>query len=98
MCPEHRKEHIPADRIKLVKFYETNGKSIYSLRSKSTNALTEHINSLLMIDPLAVRGYDKTCASVLLSVLLYQIVLYYNYKNKKNKKDNPRATKHMLWT
>ncbi|MGE5705174.1 MAG: hypothetical protein ACM3XP_00470 [Nitrososphaerales archaeon] len=53
------------------------------MRRKSTNALTEHINSLLRIDPLAVRAYDKTCASVLLSVLLYQIVVYYNYKPEK---------------
>ncbi|MGE5634734.1 MAG: hypothetical protein ACM3VV_05840, partial [Deltaproteobacteria bacterium] len=37
------------------------------------------------IDPLPVRGYHKTCTVVLLSVLLYQILVYYNCKTNKVK-------------
>jgi hypothetical protein len=76
VCPVQRYENTPADRIKLVEFYESNiGQAIYSLRS--------------------VRGYDKACAAVLLSVLLYQILVYYNCKTNKK---NPRAIKYMLGT
>ena len=69
-----------------MKFYESNiGQAIYSLRSISIEPLIEHIKSVFRIDPLPVRGYDKACAVVLLSVLLYQILVYYNCKTyKKN--------------
>ena len=96
VCPVQRYENTPADRIKLVEFYESNiGQAIYSLRSISIEPLIEHIKSVFRIDPLPVRGYDKACAAVLLSVLLYQILVYYNCKTNK---DNPRAIKYMLGT
>jgi hypothetical protein len=96
VCPVQRYENTPADRIKLVEFYESNiGQAIYSWRSKSIEPLIEHIKSVFRIDPLPVRGYDRACASVLLSVLLYQILVYYNCKTNK---DNPRAIKYMLGT
>jgi len=34
MCPVQTYTNIPVDRIKLVKFYESNGKSIYSPRNE----------------------------------------------------------------
>ncbi len=96
VCPVKRYENTSADRIKLVEFYESNiGQAIYSLRSISIEPLIQHIKSAFRIDPLPVRGYAKGCAIVLLSVLLYQILVYYNCKTNK---DNPRAIKYMLGT
>jgi hypothetical protein len=69
---------------------------LLSLRGKSIEPpLIEHIKSVFRIDPLPVRGYDRACALVLLSVLLYQILVYYNCKTNK---DNPMAIKYMLGT
>jgi Transposase DDE domain len=96
VCPVQRYKNTPADRIKLIEFYEsTIGQAIYSLRTKSIEPLIEHIKSVFRIDPLPVQGYDRACTIVLLSVLLYQILVYYNCKTKK---DNPRAIKYMLGT
>ena len=47
------------------------------------------------IDPLPSRGFDAVSAIVLLSVLLYQIMVYYNCKTKKT---NPKSIKYMLRT
>jgi len=96
VCPVRRYKNTSADRIKLVEFYESNvGQAIYSLRSISIEPLIGHIKSTFRIDPLPVRGYDRARAIVLLSVLLYQILVYYNCKTNK---DNPMAIKYMLGT
>lgn len=96
VCPVHRYKNTSEDKIKLIEFYKSNvGQAIYSLRSISIEPLIEHIKSVFRIDPLPVPGYAKVCAIVLLSVLLYQILVYYNCKTKK---DNPRAIKYMLGT
>lgn len=96
VCPLQRYKNTSAERIELVEFYESNvGQAIYSLRGKSIEPLIEHIKSVFRIDPLPVRGYNKACASVLLSVLLYQILVYYNCKTNKK---NPKAIKYMLGT
>ena len=96
MCPIQRYKNTPADRIKLVEFYESNvGQNIYSLRGMSIEPLIGHIKSAFRIDPLPVKGYVNVCAIVLLSVLLYQIPVYYNCKTNK---DNPIAIKYMLGT
>jgi hypothetical protein len=94
VCPVQRYKNTSEDRIKLVEFYESKlGQTIYSCRSKSIEPLIEHIKSVFRIDPLPVRGYNKASAIVLLSVLLYQILVFYNCKTNKN---NPRAIKYML--
>mgnify|MGYP003397261440 FL=1 len=96
VCPVKRYRNTPSDRIKLVEFYESDiGQTIYSLRSISIEPLIEYIKSVFRIDPLPVRGYAKASSVVLLSVLLYQILVYYNCKTRK---DNPRAIKYMLAT
>jgi hypothetical protein len=41
-------------------------------------ALIEHIKDVFKIDPLPIRGYQKATGITLLSVLLYQIIVYYN--------------------
>ncbi|HET7284068.1 MAG TPA: hypothetical protein VFI70_05230, partial [Nitrososphaeraceae archaeon] len=45
--------------------------------------LIEHIKDVFKIDPLPVRGYQKAAGITLLSVLLYQIIVYYNCKTRK---------------
>jgi hypothetical protein len=94
-CPVKRYKNTSEDRIKLVDFYESNiGQAIYSL-SISIEPLIGHIKSVFRIDPLPVREYTKASPVVLLSVLLYQMLVYFNCKTKK---DNPRAIKYMLGT
>jgi Transposase DDE domain len=97
VCPVKRYKNTPIERIKMIEFYESNvGQTVYSLRSISIEPLIEHIKSVFRIDPLPVRGYAKACALVLLSVLLYQILVYYNCKTDK---DSPtRTIKYMLGT
>ena len=95
VCPVQRYEHTPADRLELIQFYESElGQAIYSWRSKSIEPLIEHIKSVFRIDPLPVRGYQKAAGIVLLSVLLYQILVYYNYKTRPSQR--PKSIKHML--
>ena len=95
VCPVQRYEHTPADRLELIQFYESElGQAIYSWRSKSIEPLIEHIKSVFRIDPLPVRGYQNAAGIVLLSVLLYQILVYYNYKTRRSQR--PKAIKHML--
>src|SRR6476469_3774678 len=94
VCPVCRYKNTPQERLQLVDFYESPlGQAIYSKRSTSIEPLIEHIKSPFRIDPLPVRGYDKACAIVLLSVLLYQILVYYNCKNERHK---PRAIKYLI--
>jgi hypothetical protein len=95
VCPVQRYEHTHTDRLELIHFYESElGQAIYSWRSKSIEPLIEHIKSVFRIDPLPVRGYQKAAGIVLLSVLLYQILVYYNYKTRHSQR--PKAIKHML--
>ena len=94
VCPVQRYKSTPTDRMKLIEFYKSEvGQIIYSLRSTSIEPLIGHIKSVFRIDPLPVQGYAKSCAIVLLSVLLYQILVYYNCKTDR---DNPMAIKYML--
>jgi hypothetical protein len=44
---------------------------------------------------LSVRGFQSVSAIVLLSILLYQILVYYNCKTEKI---NPKSIKYMLGT
>jgi hypothetical protein len=96
LCPLQRYKNTSTDRLEQVEFYESNVRQvIYSLRGKSFEPLIEHIKSVFSIDPLPVREYTKAYASVLLSVLLYQILVYYNCKTNK---ENSRAIKYLLGT
>ncbi len=97
VCPVvERYESTPKKRLELVCFYQsTLGQAIYSQRVISVEPLIEHIKSVFRIDPLPIRGFHKVSAIVLLSVLLYQIMVYYNCKTKKI---NPKSIKYMLGT
>jgi hypothetical protein len=71
------------------------GEAIYSERRISIEPLIEHIKSIFRIGPLPVRGFHKVSAIVLLFVLLYQLMVYYNCKTEKI---NPKSIKYMLGT
>lgn len=95
VCPVQRYEHTHTDRLELIHFYESElGQVIYSWRSKSIEPLIEHLKDVFRLDSLPVRGYRDAAGIVILSVLLYQILVYYNYKTRQNQQ--PRAIKHML--
>jgi hypothetical protein len=96
VCPVKRHKNTLIERLKLAEFYESAlGQVIYSKRKISIEPLIEHIKSVFRIDPVPVKGLDKVCSAVLLSVLLYQIVVYYNCKVLKS--DNPRRDiKYMI--
>ena len=94
VCPVHRYRNTPQERIKLIDFYESAlGQVIYLKRGTSIEPLIEHIKSAFRIDQLPVRGYNKACEVALLSVLLYQILVYYNCNMQK---DIPKAIKYMI--
>ena len=94
VCPVHRYRNTPQERIKLIDFYESAlGQVIYLKRGTSIEPLIEHIKSVFRIDQLPVRGYNKACEVALLSVLLYQILVYYNCNMQK---DIPKAIKYMI--
>ncbi|MDN5846658.1 MAG: transposase [Candidatus Nitrosocosmicus sp.] len=96
VCPVKKYKNTPVERLKLVEFYESAlGQVIYPRRKISIEPLIEYIKSSFRIDPVPVKGFDKVRGIVLLSVLLYQILVYYNCKVLK--RDNPRrGIKYMI--
>jgi hypothetical protein len=96
VCPVERYESMPKKRLEIVCFYQSDlGQTTYSKRRISIEPLIEHIKSVFRIDPLPVRGFHKVSAILLLSVLLYQLMVYYNCKTNKI---NPKSIKYMLGT
>ena len=96
VCPVERYKSTPKKRLEIVCFYESEiGQDIYSHRRISIEPLIEHIKSVFRIDQLPAHGFQPVSAIVLLSVLLYQIMVYYNCKTEKS---NPKSIKHMLGT
>jgi hypothetical protein len=91
-----RYENTSKKRLELVCFYQsTLGQVIYNQRRISIEPLIEHIKSVFRIDPLPIRGFQAISAIVLLSVLLYQVLVYYNCKTGKSK---PKSIKYMVGT
>ncbi len=83
-------------RLELVCFYESVlGQFIYSQRRISVEPLIEHIKSVFRIDPLPIYRFQAVSAIVILSVLLYQLMVYYSCKKDKS---DPKSKKHMLGT
>src|SRR5712691_8969839 len=80
VCPISRYESTPPERVELAFFYESElGQLAYSWRLKSVEPLIEQLKDVFGIDPLPVRGFARAKTIVLLSVLLYQVMVYYNY-------------------
>ncbi len=71
------------------------GQSIYNQRGIPVEPLIGHIKSVFRIDPLPVRGFHTVSAIVLISVLLYQLMVYYNCKIGKS---SPKLIKYTLGT
>jgi hypothetical protein len=97
VCPVERYEITPKERFERVCFYQLSlGQYIYSQRIISVEpSLIEHVKTVFKIDPLPIHGFHKVSIIVLLSVLLYQIMVYYNCKTEKI---NPKSIKYMLGT
>lgn len=96
VCPVERYKNTSKKRLEIVCFYQSGlGQSIYNQRGISVEPLIEHIKSVFRIDPLPVRGFHVVSAIVLISVLLYQLMVYYNCKVGKS---NPKSIKYMLGT
>jgi hypothetical protein len=94
VCPVERHKNNSKKRLEIVCFYQSGlGQSIYNRRGTSIEPLIEHIKSVFRIDPSPVRGFRAVSAIVLLSVLLYQLMVYYNCKVGKS---NPKSIKYML--
>ncbi|HEY6535735.1 MAG TPA: hypothetical protein VIY08_08090 [Candidatus Nitrosocosmicus sp.] len=97
VCPVERYKSTFKKRLELVCFYESAlGQVIYKRRRISVEPLLiEHITSVFRIDPLSARGFHKVSAIILLSVLLCQIMVYYNCKTEKI---YPKSIKYMFGT
>jgi hypothetical protein len=96
VCPSvERYKSNSKKRLEIVCFYESEmGQAIYSQRRISVEqSLIEHIKSILRIDPLPARGFHTVSAIVFLSVLLYQLMVYYNCKTDTI---NPKSIKYMI--
>jgi hypothetical protein len=94
VCPLERYENTPKKRLELLCFYNSVlGQAIYNQRRISVEPLIEHIKSVFRLDHLPARGFHKVSAIVLLSVLLYQLMVYYNCKTDTM---NPKSIKYML--
>ena len=73
ICPVRRYKSNPKKRLEIICFYQlTLGQVIYNQR----RILIEHIKSVFRIELLSARGFHKVSAIVLLSVLLYQPMVY----------------------
>jgi hypothetical protein len=98
VCPLERYENTPKKRLELVCFYQSAlGQAIYSRRRISIEPSSiEHIKSVFRLDPLPARGFHKVSSIVLLSVLLYQVMVYYNCKINKSKP--LKSIKYLLGT
>ena len=81
VCPVEKYKRTSKKGLESVCFYESAlGQAIYSWRRTSIEPLIEHIKSVFKVDPLPVRGFSAVSSIVLLSVLLYQIMVYHNCK------------------
>ena len=93
VCPISRYESTPPERVELAHFYESElGQLVYSWRMRSIEPLIEQIKDVFGIDPLPVRGFERAMSIVLLSVLLFQVTVYYNHLTGRP----AREIKHML--
>jgi hypothetical protein len=87
-----RYKNTSKERLELVYFYEfVLGQFTYNQRRISIELLIEHIKLVFRIDPLSVYGFQSVSAIVLWSVLLYQIMVYYNCKTKRS---NPKSIRY----
>jgi hypothetical protein len=93
VCPVSRYESTPPERLELIHFYESDlGQLVYSWRMRSIEPLIAQVKDVFGIDSLPVRGFERASSIVLLSVLLFQVMVYYNRITRRPS----RMLKHML--
>jgi len=94
ICPIKKYDSTPPDRLKLVEFYESvEGQEIYSDRKISIEPLFEILKSTFGIRVMPAKGFENTRSFVLVCVLAYQLMVYYNCVTGM---ENPRIIKRML--
>ena len=94
ICPIKKYDSTPPERLKLVKFYNSDeGREIYSNRKISIEPLFEILKSTFGIRAMPVQGFENVKSFVLVCVLVYQLMVYYNCVTEQ---ENPRITKRML--
>lgn len=94
ICPIKKYDSTPPDRLKLVEFYESvEGQEIYSDRKISIEPLFEILKSTFGIRVMPAKGFENTRSFVLVCVLAYQLMVYYNCVTGM---ENPRIVKRML--
>jgi hypothetical protein len=92
--PIRRYRRTNVDRLKLVAFYRSDqGQRIYRNRSVSVEPLFQCVKDMFGLSVLPVRGLANVSSYVLICVLVYQLVVYYNYITGN---DKTRCVKHML--
>jgi hypothetical protein len=86
VCPVKRYKNTSKKRLEFVcSFQSILGPAIYNRSRISIEPLIEHIKFVFRIDPLPVYGFQTVSVILLLSVLLYQLMVYYNCKTNKSK-------------
>ncbi len=76
-----RYESNSKKRLEIVCFYQSDiGQTIYDRRRISMESVIEHIKSVFGIDVLPTRRFHTVSATVFLSVLFYQLIVYSNCK------------------
>jgi hypothetical protein len=86
VCPVKRYKNTSKKRLEFVCFFQSIlGQAIYNRSRISIEPLIEHIKFVFRIDPLPVYGFQTVSVILLLSVLLYQLMVYYNCKTNKSK-------------
>jgi hypothetical protein len=80
--------------LELVEFYESEeGQQIYSNRKISIEPLFEIVKDTFGIRVSPVRGFENVKSFVLICVLVYQLMVYYNCVDGM---ENPRIVRQML--
>ncbi|MEX2192950.1 MAG: transposase [Nitrosarchaeum sp.] len=94
VCPIKKYDSTPPERLELIEFYESKqGQEVYSDRKISIEPLFEILKSTFGIRVMPVRGFENARSFVLVCVLVYQLMVYYNCMTEQ---ENPRIVKRML--
>jgi IS5 family transposase len=94
VCPVRRYRHTKGKRLGMISFYKSrSGQKIYRNRGVSIEPLFCGIKETFGMDPSPVRGFDNVSSYLLMYVLVYQVVVYYNTIVGNN---NPRCVRGML--
>jgi len=94
ICPIRKYGHTPPERLALIEFYESEeGQEIYQNRKISIEPLFEILKDTFGIRVLPVRGFENVKSFMLVCVLVYQLMVYYNCVTEQ---ENPRTVKRML--